>query len=105
MAYDEALAERVDAHIGEREGISDRKMFGGIAWMLNGNMAVGILGDELLVRVDKDRTDEVLSDPAARQADMNGRPMSGFVMVEVDEASLGAWVDRGLAYAASLPPK
>ena len=106
MAYDEALAERVDAHIGDREGVTERKMFGGIAWMLNGNMAVGMLGDELLVRLGDEAGEAALSEPDTRPFDFTGRPMKSIVMVRVnDDAALAAWVDRGLAYAASLPPK
>lgn len=106
MAYDESLAERVDAHIGDREGITERKMFGGIAWMLNGNMATGILGDELIVRVGEEAGEAALGEPGTRPFDFTGRQMRSIVMVRVtDDASLATWVDRGLSYAASLPPK
>ena len=103
MAYDEALAERVDAQIGDREGMTDRKMFGGIAWMLNGNMAVGVMGSELIVRV-ADR-DAALGEPHTRPFEMRGRAVKGFILVDPTGADLAAWVARGLAYAASLPPK
>lgn len=105
MAYDERLAERVDARIGDREGITERKMFGGIAWMLNGNMAVGVLGDELIVRLGDDRGEAALSEPGTRPFDMTGRPMKGFVVVRAEDDALRSWIDRGLAHAASLPPK
>ena len=106
MAYDERLAERVDAAIGDREGIRDQKMFGGVAWMLNGNMAVGIIGDELIVRLGDQGGEAALAEPGTRPFDMTGRPMKGFVVVRVDDDdALASWVARGLEYAGSLPPK
>ena len=107
MAFDEGLAERVDRHLGEREGVTDRKMFGGIAWMLNGNMAVGVLGDELIVRLGDERGETALAEPGTRPFDLTGRAMKAFVMVRVgdDDAALATWVDRGVSYAESLPPK
>ena len=106
MAYDEGLAERIHAHIGVRDGLNDRKMFGGIAWMLDGNMAVGVIGDELIVRVGPENTERALAEPNTRPFDTMGRPAKGFVMVRADDdATLHAWIDRGLDYAASLPPK
>ena len=75
MAYDEALAEHVREALSGRGGLSERKMFGGIGFMLNGNMAVGVHGDELIVRIAPERTDEALAQPHTRVFDMTGRPM------------------------------
>jgi TfoX/Sxy family transcriptional regulator of competence genes len=109
MAYDEALAERIRGALAGRDGLTERKMFGGIAFMLNGNMACGIVGDDLMVRVGADGHDDALAQPHARPMDFAGRPMRGMIYVapagiEAD-ANLQRWVDRGAAFAGSLPPK
>ena len=84
-------------------------MFGGIAFMINGNMAVGVNGDELMVRVGKEAHEEATSRPGARTFDMGARPMMGWVSVAPEgfdsEEALDAWVERGVSYAQSLPPK
>ena len=109
MAYDEGLAQRIREALADDAGLSERRMFGGVAFMLHGNMAVGISGDELMVRVGPDRYDEALAQPHARVFDMTGRVMRGWVVVEADgitdDAALGEWVQRGADYARSLPPK
>ncbi len=109
MAYDELLADRVREVLAPHDGTSERKMFGGIAFMFHGNMAVGIRGDELMVRVDKDRYDDTLTEPHVGVMDFTGRPMRGFVVVAAEgiaeDADLAAWVDRGMDLAGSLPPK
>ncbi|MFG2550043.1 TfoX/Sxy family protein [Streptomyces sp. NPDC048581] len=84
-------------------------MFGGIAFLYRGNMAVGVTGDELMVRVGPDATDAALTRPGARIFDMTGRPMRGWVVVAgsavAEDDALGAWIDEGHAFAATLPPK
>jgi TfoX N-terminal domain len=109
VAYDEALAERVRAVLALRSGITERKMFGGVAWMLDGNMACGALGEELIVRVAREEYDSALAEPHTRQFDFTGRPMRGFVCVTPegleDDNALASWVDSGADYAASLPAK
>mgnify|MGYP006387743099 FL=1 len=109
MAYDELLADRVREVLALHDGTSERKMFGGIAFMFHGNMAVGIRGDELMVRVDKDHYDATLTEPHVGVMDFTGRPMRGFVVVAAEgiaeDADLAAWVDRGMDLAGSLPPK
>ena len=104
MAFDEGLADHIREALSGREGFSERKMFGGIGFMLNGNMAVGVHGDELIVRVAPERTDDALSKPHARPFDMTGRPMKGWLLVG-SEAELDPWIAEGADYAAALPPK
>jgi len=109
MAYDEHLADRVRALLSDESAISEKKMFGGLAMLLAGNMAVGVTGDDLLVRTDPGEQEALLSEPGVRVFAMTGRPMKGWLMVApescAEDADLRRWVDRGLAYAASLPPK
>ena len=109
MAYDEGLARRVSEAVAGVEGVVERKMFGGLAFMVKGNMAVGILGDRLMVRVGADAYEEALAEPHCGPMDFTGRPMRGFVVVESegieDEAGLGEWVGRGVGFALTLPPK
>ena len=109
MAYDEALADRIRELTAEDPGIDERKMFGGMAFLLDGNMGVGIVGEELMVRVGPDGWADALAQPHTREMDFTGRSMKGFVFVGPDgvaeDADLQAWVDRGLAFAGSLPPK
>ena len=109
MACDEALADDIRNKIGDHPGLSERQMFGGIAFMINGNMAVGVSGDELMVRVGKDNHEEAVALPGARIFDMSARPMRGWVAVAPNgfarEADLDAWIERGVPFAESLPPK
>jgi TfoX/Sxy family transcriptional regulator of competence genes len=109
MPYDEELAERVRDAISMRDAISEREMFGGITFMLAGNMACGVIGDELIVRVGKEHAERALAEPHTRPFDFTGRPMRAWVVVAAagiasDEA-LAEWVDAGAAFAASLPAK
>ena len=109
MAFDEALAERVRATVADVDGVVEKRMFGGLAFVLNGNMAVGVHGEELIVRLAPEQTEEALAEPDVRVFDMTGRPMKGWVLVgqeaTASEDGLGAWVTRGLDFAESLPPK
>ena len=109
MAYDEQLAERLRTALAGREGLSERRMFGGLGFMLNGNMCCGLTADALMVRVGPDRFPEALDQPHARPMDFTGRPMKGMVYVDpagyATDDDLAAWVGRGVAFAATLPPK
>ena len=109
MAYDEVLAERIRAIIAQRPDVTERKMFGGIAWMLGGNMACGVLREDLLIRLAYDDADRALAEPNTRVFDMTGRPARGMVVVAGEsvtaDADLARWVDAGADHAASLPPK
>lgn len=108
MAYSEPLADRIRELLGARADLTERKMFGGIAFMLGGNMAVGVIGDELLVRLGPDG-ERALAEPHTRPMDFTGRPMKTSILVEpegtVGDADLASWVEAGAAYAESLPPK
>ena len=109
MAYDEALAERIRSIIAPRSGVTERKMFGGIAWMLGGNMACGVLGEDVLVRLAYEDADRALAEPNTHVFDMTGRPARGMVVVDggsvTADADLARWIDAGADHAASLPPK
>lgn len=110
MAYDEELADRVREALGEHDvGLSERRMFGGLAFMANGHMACGVLGDDLMVRVGKDHHEDALAQPHAREMDFTGRPSSGMVYVAPagtrSDADLAGWVRRGLDHVATLPPR
>lgn len=109
MAYDEKLADRIRDVLGPRTDVEERKMFGGLAFMLRGNMCCGIVGDELMVRVGADAFTEALARPHAREMDFTGRPSKGMVYVAAEgvrqRRALAGWVQRGVDYALSLPPK
>jgi hypothetical protein len=108
VAYDEGLAERIRTVL-EAPDVRERKMFGGLAFLCGGNMACGIVGDELMVRVGPDAWREALDLPHAREMDFTGRSMKGMVYVGVDgfaeDDDLRAWVGRGVTFARSLPAK
>ncbi|MET9514608.1 TfoX/Sxy family protein [Streptomyces sp. NPDC002994] len=109
MAFDEGLAERIRERLGTDPLITEKRMFGGLAFLRQGNMAVGVIGDELMVRVGPDDTDAALARPGARVFDFSGRPMRGWVVVAAnalaEDAELDAWIREGHAFAAGLPPK
>ena len=109
VAYDEGLAARLLDILGEQAGLAEKKMFGGLALMLGGNMAVGVYRDDLLVRTDPGQQDMLLAEPGAHPFDMSGRPMKGWIIVDAsmcsEDEDLRRWVSRGVAYASSLPPK
>ncbi len=110
MAYDLELAERVRQLVCFEPGTSERAMFGGLAFLVNGHMAVAVSGQGgLMLRVPPDHTDEVTVLPHAGPMVMSGRPARGWVRVEPagceDDAELESWVARGLDHARSLPPK
>jgi hypothetical protein len=110
MAYDEALAKRMRDLIGGLPGLKEQKMFGGLAFLIGGNMAVAASGQGgVLVRVDPDESDTLVAETNARPMEMRGREMRGWLRVDVDDvrtdAELARWVDLGTAYARSLPAK
>lgn len=107
MAFDEALASRVRSLIAGTFGVVERKMFGGLAFLVQGNMSVGIHGAELIVRIDPAGTEAALKEPGVRAFDITGR--QGWFLVSasalVRRNLLHFWVNRGVAYARSLPEK
>jgi TfoX/Sxy family transcriptional regulator of competence genes len=109
MAYDEQLADRVRRTLARHAGVTERKMFGGIAFLLHGNMCCGVLKDELIVRVGADGYDGALAQPHARPIDFTGRAIKGFVYVGRGgyrtERGLAAWVGRGVDFVSALPKK
>ena len=109
MAYDEGAAERLREVFAGRDGIVEKRMFGGLAFMLRGNMCCGVIGDALMARVGPHHYSAALTRPHAREMDFTGRPMKGFVYVapagfESDE-DLAAWVSLCASFAGSLSPK
>ena len=109
MAYDEGLADRVRGVFEGKPGVREQKMFGCLAFMLDGNMACGVHGGELIVRVGRDNFEDAMSRPYTRPFDLTGRLIRGFVLVYADGVAgcdgLSDWVKWGIAYAESLPPK
>jgi len=110
VAYDEDLANRIRELISAQAGVSERKMFGGLAFLVGGHMSVTASGrGGLMVRVDPADSDALLAKPHARPFEMRGRPLQGWLRIEPDgvrtKRQLERWVERGVAYARSLPPK
>jgi TfoX/Sxy family transcriptional regulator of competence genes len=109
MAYDEHLAMDIRAALAGQDGIIEKKMFGGLSFLLNGNMACGVIGDEMIVRVGPEATEGALSRPHTHLFDFTGKPMKGWVVVTPEglagDDDLRNWVRQGVAFAASLPEK
>jgi TfoX/Sxy family transcriptional regulator of competence genes len=110
MAYDEDLANRIRELIAAEPGVTEQKMFGGLAFLIRGHMSVAASGQGgLLVHVDPEETDALLAKPHARPFEMRGREMQGWLRVDAEglrtKRQLEPWVKRGVAYARSLPPK
>jgi hypothetical protein len=110
VAYDEALADRVRQLIGLRADVTERKMFGGIGFMVGGNMACGVSsGSDLIVRLDPEEYKRALAEPDVRTFDMTGRQMRGWILVAPEavatDEQLAGWVDAGADFATSLPAK
>jgi len=110
VAYDEALADRIRELLEGESGLTEQKMFGGLAFLIGGNMAVAASGEGgVLVRVDPAESDELVATTNARPMEMRGREMRGWLRVDSDDVrtkrQLGKWVGFGTAYARSLPPK
>ena len=109
MAYDEKLAERIRAVLGRRRGISEKRMFGGLAFLANGHMCCGIVNDELMLRLGEDAAQEALARAHVREMDFTGKVIKTMVYVGkkgfARETQLRAWVDQALGFARTLPPK
>lgn len=108
MAFDGQLAERIHS-ILKNENPAEKRMFGGIGYLINGNMACGVLGENLIVRVGKDHYAELINHPSVKPFDLTGKAMNGWLEVlpsgTRDELELSKWIQLGVVYARTLPPK
>jgi TfoX/Sxy family transcriptional regulator of competence genes len=110
MAYDDELADRIRRQLGDRADLTEKQMFGGLAFLIGGNMAIAASGQGgILVRVDPDESDELVATTPAEPMEMRGRAMAGWLRVDTadvaGDAALAEWVERGATYARSLPRK
>lgn len=109
MAYDEGVAERLREAYQSLGNVVEKKMFGGIAFMVDGHMSCGVVNDTLMVRVGPEQYEAALKRPHARQMDFTGKPLKGFIYVAPkgfeDDADLESWVETSLRFVHSLPPK
>jgi TfoX-like protein len=108
MAYDESLSKRIDELIKGKKGFTCKEMFGGIAYLLNGNMCVGVHKNELIIRYNPRTTEEINADKNVHPFDITGRPMKGWSLVGgegVKGEALKKWFDLSFSFAKTLPPK
>jgi hypothetical protein len=109
MAYDERLAERLRSRLARHAALTEKRMFGGLALLLNGNMCCGVHQQEMIVRLDPALTQRALREPHTRIFDLSGRAMRGWILIGPhgwgDDATLAGWLQLATTYAESLPPK
>ncbi len=109
MAYDEELAGRIRGLLADRTDVVEKKMFGGLTFMVRGHMACGVHKDTLMVRLGEDAAELALAEPHVREMDITGRPMRGFLFVEPDgvrtDGDVERWVRRAVAFNETKPPK
>jgi TfoX/Sxy family transcriptional regulator of competence genes len=109
MAFDEALAERIRRGLARKKGIEEKKMFGGIGFLLHGNMLVGVWKDSLIVRLDPEKYDDSLLEPHVSEFNITGRSMKGWVLVAPqgveDDGPVQAWIERAETFVGKLPKK
>ncbi len=108
MAFDELLADRVRASLQQVAGVSEKKMFGGLAFMTGGHLTVGVYGDGLIARIGTQDMDAATARPGVQPFDMTGRPMRGIVVIdsaELHDKALDRWIGQACSYVAGLPPK
>src|SRR5438046_6349098 len=109
MAFSESLAGRIRDALARRKNIEEKKMFGGIGFLLHGNMLVGVWKDSLIVRLGPEEGEEALLEPHVKEFDITGRPMKGWIMVEPegieDEDQLKEWIQRAVKFVRALPAK
>jgi TfoX/Sxy family transcriptional regulator of competence genes len=109
MAYNEALAARIESRIANIEGLEAKKMFGGIGYMIHGNMALAVHTQNMIVRVGAEQYEALLAEPVAKKFDITGKVMKGWIMVDVagleSDDELKFWIKKGVDFASSLPPK
>jgi TfoX/Sxy family transcriptional regulator of competence genes len=109
MAFDENLAERIRHALARKKGIEERKMFGGICFMLHGNMLVGVWKNSLIVRLGEDQGEEAMLEPHVKPFDITGRPMKNWVLVKLegieDDDQLKGWIQRAVKFVGKMPRK
>ena len=109
MPYDEPLAERIQALIGKRRGVTEKRMFGGLAFMLNGNMCCGVMKDRIMLRLGPEGVKAALKQPHTEPMDFTGKPMKSMVYVRPEgyesDAGLAQWVETAVRFAKTLPAK
>jgi TfoX/Sxy family transcriptional regulator of competence genes len=109
MAFDEFLAARIRDALARKKSVEEKKMFGGVGFLLNGNMLVGVWKDSLIVRLGPDNYDDALLEPHVREFDITGKPMKGWVLVEPEgveeDGPLKDWIERALKFVKALPAK
>jgi TfoX/Sxy family transcriptional regulator of competence genes len=109
MAFSESLAERIRQCLSQRKNVEEKKMFGGVGFLLNGNMLVGVWKDSLIVRLGPDEGDEALKESHVKEFDITGRAMRGWVLVEHEgvegDGQLNDWMQRAVNFVGSLPAK
>jgi TfoX/Sxy family transcriptional regulator of competence genes len=109
MAFNEVLAERIRLALSRKRGITEKKMFGGIGFLLNGNMLVGVWNESLIVRLNPDEYEEALREPHVKEFDITGRAMKGWVLVEpegvADDEQLKGWIQQAVKFVGKLPAK
>ena len=109
MACNESLAERIRQGLARRKNVEEKKMFGGIGFLLNGNLLVGVWKDSLIVRLGPDQAEEALLEPHVEEFDITGRPMKGWVLIGLegvkDDDQLSGWIQRAVKFVGKLPAK
>ena len=109
MPYSEALAERIRHGLGRRKGFVEKKMFGGIGFLLNGNMCVGVWKQSLIVRLDPEQAEEAMKEPHVAEFDITGRAMTGWVLVAPagakEQDQVDDWIERAVSFVRKLPGK
>jgi TfoX/Sxy family transcriptional regulator of competence genes len=109
MAFDESLAARIRAALARKRGVEEKNMFGGVGFLLHGNMLVGVWKDSLIVRLGPENYDDALLEPRVREFDITGRAMKGWVLVESEgveeDDQLKDWIERALKFVKALPAK
>jgi TfoX/Sxy family transcriptional regulator of competence genes len=109
MAYSKSLAARIQQALGQRPGIEQKRMFGGVAFLLHGNMLVGVWQDSLVARLGPEQGERALREEYVKAFDVTGRPMKGWALIEPDgidtDEQLRTWVERATEFVSTLPPK
>ena len=109
MVFNEALAVRIRQQLARRKNVEEKKMFGGVGFLLNGNLLVGVWKDSLVVRLGSDEGEEALKEPHVKEFDITGRPMRNWVLVEPegveDDDQLSGWIQRAMKFLRTLPAK